>query len=58
VQQLTQSLFARGSDLVRATNPAYGALYGMVDRQAAMLAYIDIFWLVGVVILAMVPLCI
>ena len=35
---------------------AYALLQGNVFRQATMLAYIDNFWLLGVAILAMVPL--
>ncbi len=35
---------------------AYGILMGNVTRQAAMLSYIDCFWLLGVVFGLMVPL--
>ncbi len=36
-------------------NQALGVLYGMVQRQANMLAFIDAFWVVGVVALMAIP---
>jgi len=39
-----------------AVHRAYALLQANVLRQASMLAYIDNFWLLGVAILAMVPL--
>ena len=35
---------------------AWATIQGLVVRQANMLAYIDNFWILGVVILFMVPL--
>ena len=35
---------------------AVAALYGMVVRQASMLAFIDMFRLLGIVFLVMIPL--
>ena len=40
----------------RAAAQAHGLLYGMLQRQAGMLTFVDNFWLLGVLILAMVPL--
>ena len=34
----------------------YALIQGTVERQAAMLSYIDCFWFLGVAILAMVPM--
>jgi DHA2 family multidrug resistance protein len=53
---LAAGLQTRGSDTVCATRQASAILYGELQRQAAMLAFIDVFWLLGVVCLAMIPL--
>ncbi len=47
---------AHGASAAFATQQAYALIQGTVHRQATMLAYIDDFWLLGVAILAMVPL--
>lgn len=47
---------AQGSDTALANNQAYGLLYSMVQRQSAMLAFIDNFWMLGVIFLAVIPL--
>jgi MFS transporter, DHA2 family, multidrug resistance protein len=47
---------ARGMDAVTAAQMAYGAAYGLVQRQAAMMAFVDAFRLMGVVILVILPL--
>ena len=44
-----------GASAVSATQQAYALIQRSVDRQATMLAYIDCFWFLGVVILLMVP---
>jgi MFS transporter, DHA2 family, multidrug resistance protein len=56
VHGLAAGLQARGSDAACATKQASAILYGELQRQAAMLAFIDVFWLLGVVCLAMIPL--
>jgi MFS transporter, DHA2 family, multidrug resistance protein len=50
-----QSMRAHGANAAFATQQAYALIEGTVQRQAAMLAYIDDFWLLGVAILAMIP---
>jgi DHA2 family multidrug resistance protein len=55
VQALTHALEARGLDANSALHQAYARIQAMVIGQATMLAYIDCFWFLGVVILAMVP---
>jgi len=47
---------SRGADAVTAAQQAYTALFGMVQQQASMLAFIDAFWILGAVFLAMLPL--
>ena len=35
---------------------ALGAIYGMVQQQAAMLSFVEAFWVMGVIFLGMLPL--
>ena len=48
-------LVARGSDPVLATYQAQGLAYGLLMRHSTMLAFLDDFWLMAVVILAVIP---
>jgi MFS transporter, DHA2 family, multidrug resistance protein len=58
-QQLLDGLkgafMAKGADTATATNQAYAAVWGMVQRQAAMLSYNDCFLLLAVMFLLMFP---
>lgn len=56
LEGVTQGLMARGSAPAVAAKQGYAALYGMVLRQAAILSFLDIFWLLGLIFLVMVPL--
>jgi MFS transporter, DHA2 family, multidrug resistance protein len=56
LEQLKAAFIARGSDVVTATNQAYIAVYGMVQRQASMVSFVMIFRLLGLLFLVMVPL--
>jgi DHA2 family multidrug resistance protein len=47
---------AQGSSFSVATQQAYAALSGMVHRQAAMIAFIDVIQLLGFIFLAVIPL--
>ena len=49
-------MIAGGADPVTATNQTYGALFGMVQRQASMVSFVSIFQLLGVLFLLLVPL--
>jgi DHA2 family multidrug resistance protein len=44
-----------GADKVTAARKALGAMYGMVQQQAAMLAFVEAFWIMGAVFLLMLP---
>ena len=48
-------LVAAGSGLSQASAQAHGMIYNTVQRQAAMLAFIDNFKMLGVVFLAVIP---
>ena len=56
LQQLQQVYTAGHGSAVGALHQAQAELYAIVQQQAAVLSYIDSFWLVGAVLLAMVPL--
>jgi DHA2 family multidrug resistance protein len=47
---------ASGADATTATSRAYAALFGMVQRQASMVAFVSIFQLLGILFLALLPL--
>jgi DHA2 family multidrug resistance protein len=47
---------AGGADFVTATQRAYGALFGMVNQQASMVAFVTLFRLLGIIFLLLVPL--
>jgi DHA2 family multidrug resistance protein len=52
-----QGAFLRhGSDPVRAARQALGALYATLQQQAALLSFIDVFYLLGWLFLLSVPL--
>jgi MFS transporter, DHA2 family, multidrug resistance protein len=48
-------LVSAGSGLTQASAQAHGMIYNTVQRQAAMLAFIDNFKMLGVVFLAVIP---
>ena len=56
LHELASGLQTKGSDAVCAARQASAILYGELQRQAAMLAFIDVFWLLGIVCLGMIPL--
>jgi len=53
---LRSALVSRGQDAATALHQAYAAMFGMVQRQAAMLSFVDTFRLLGVIFLALLPL--
>jgi DHA2 family multidrug resistance protein len=56
LQSTTQAMQAHGANAVFATQQAYALIQSTIQRQATMLAYLDDFRLLGISILAMVPL--
>jgi DHA2 family multidrug resistance protein len=59
-QQLTESMKAyfmsQGASAATATQQAYGSMWGMVERQAAMLSYNDTFLFLAGLFVMMLPL--
>jgi DHA2 family multidrug resistance protein len=55
-QAIRAGLIARGADAITATQQAYAAIFGMVARQASMVAFVGAFRLMGIMFLCCVPL--
>jgi MFS transporter, DHA2 family, multidrug resistance protein len=53
---IKNGMTAAGSDPTSATQRAYATMFGMVQQQAAMLSYLDVFFLLAVMFLALLPL--
>ena len=47
---------ASGADAYTATQRAYAAVFGAVQRQAAMVAFVDLFRLLGIIFVLLLPL--
>jgi DHA2 family multidrug resistance protein len=47
---------SRGADAYTATQQAYAGVYGMLQRHAAMLSFVEAFWVMAVMFVAMIPL--
>ena len=56
--ELQQGAIAKGVDAVTAEKTALAILNAMVQRQAGMLAYNYIFWVIGIAFLVIIPLLI
>jgi MFS transporter, DHA2 family, multidrug resistance protein len=56
LQRLQQVYLGAHASAADALHQAQAQLYAMVQTQAAVLSYIDAFWVMGVVLLAMLPL--
>ena len=55
LQGLRANFYLHGADSLTASRKALAALYGMVQQHAAMLAFVEAFWIMGVVFLLMIP---
>jgi MFS transporter, DHA2 family, multidrug resistance protein len=56
LEALSRQLHARGASSFAAMNQAYGQIYGIVQRQAMVLSYIDAFWIMAIICFAAIPL--
>ncbi|MBZ5576048.1 MAG: DHA2 family efflux MFS transporter permease subunit [Acidobacteriia bacterium] len=56
IKGIQSGLMARGADSQTALRQSYGAVWGMVQRQGAMMAFIDTFRAMAVVFLLVLPL--
>ncbi|HVO63928.1 MAG TPA: DHA2 family efflux MFS transporter permease subunit [Terriglobales bacterium] len=46
---------SRGADAVTANRKALGAIYGLLQRHASMLSFVEAFWVMTIMFLAMLP---
>ena len=56
INGMKQSMMAAGADAATATQQAYGAVFGMVQREAMMLGFVRAFRLLGYLFFAMIAL--
>ena len=56
IDGLRALFMSQGKDSATATRQAYGAVWGMVQQQAAMLSFVEAFWVMGLIFLGMLPL--
>jgi DHA2 family multidrug resistance protein len=54
--QMRGAFMAAGADTVTATNRAYAAMFGMVQRQASIVSFVTLFQWLGIVFLVLLPL--
>lgn len=53
---MTSNMVHHGVSAFHATQNAVESLYGSMQQQASILAYIDVFWLMSIGALLMLPL--
>jgi DHA2 family multidrug resistance protein len=53
---MTNWFQSHGANSVEAQRKALGMMYGMLQRQAMMLSFVEAFWVMGVIFLCMAPL--
>jgi DHA2 family multidrug resistance protein len=56
LNSIKNGLIASGMDPTTATKQAYATAFGIVQRHAAMLSYLDTFFLLAVLFIALLPL--
>jgi len=50
------AMIARGSDPFQASHQAYASIWGLIERQASMLSFVDTFLAMAIVFLLVLPL--
>lgn len=56
LQGLQHFFYQHGAASHQAMRKSLGAIYGMVQQQAAMLSFVEAFWIMGIIFWAMIPL--
>jgi len=56
LQQMQAGFMARGADATTAASRAHAAVFGLVQKQAAMVAFVGLFQVLGLMFLALIPL--
>ena len=54
--QMRAAFMAAGNDMATATDRAYAAMFGMVQKQASMVSFVGLFQLLGFLFIAAIPL--
>ncbi len=54
-ESMKELFMSQGSSAATATQQAYQSIWGMVQRQAAMLSYNDTFFFMALMFVAMIP---
>ena len=55
LQGMRGNFYAHGADAATASRKGLAAMYGLVQQHASMLAFVEAFWIMGVVFLLMIP---
>jgi len=50
------NFYAHGTDVATSAHKSIAAMYGLLQQHATMLAFVEAFWIMGVLFLLMVPL--
>jgi DHA2 family multidrug resistance protein len=53
---MTSLIQQSGVDCVTARQQAYALLYRMLQQQASLLSYVDVFHIMGILFLVIIPL--
>jgi len=56
IEGVRRSMQAHGSDAVTATQQALAGLYGMLQRHASMLSFVEAFWVLCVLFALLLPI--
>jgi DHA2 family multidrug resistance protein len=56
LSQIIQGMVAAGADITTATQRGYAVLHGMLLKQASMVSFVEVYRLLGVLFLIMLPL--
>jgi DHA2 family multidrug resistance protein len=55
IQGITHSFMLQGYTPGQAQHMAYGAVQGTVMKQSLLMSYTDVFWIVGIFFLILIP---
>jgi DHA2 family multidrug resistance protein len=53
---ISRMMQQEGADAITAAHKAQALLYGMLQQQAALLSFVDVFHIMGILFLAVIPL--
>jgi DHA2 family multidrug resistance protein len=56
IQSMAHTLISQGNSPEQARSMAYGAVQGTMMKQSLLMSYTDVFWIVGVFFLILIPL--